>query len=79
MPTEWYNLRDWFETEYTYKEQKYRRLIALNKPDDDGIDCQIKLTALYEEAEIKRKRIQELEIELENGLVRDVEHNMTET
>lgn len=78
MPTEWYDLRNWFETEYTYKEQKYRRLIALNKTDDDGVDCQTKLTALYEEAEIKRKRIQELEIELENGLVRNVENNMTE-
>lgn len=54
-------LKEWFDSTYTYKEQKYRRLIALNKLDDDSIDAQTKLTALYEEAEVKRTRIQELE------------------
>ena len=54
-------LIEWFNTEYTYKEQKYRRLIVLNKADDDGVDGNTKLLALYNEAEEKRARIQELE------------------
>ena len=58
---EYHELKSWFNDIYTYKEQKYRRLIALNKLDDDGVDGQTKLTALYEEAEINRARIQELE------------------
>lgn len=59
-------LIEWFNTEYTYKEQKYRRLIALNKADDDGIDGNTKLLALYNEAEEKRARIQELEKVINN-------------
>lgn len=55
------NLINWFDSEYTYKEQKYRRLVMLNKVDDDGVDASVKLTSLYEEAEEKRARIQELE------------------
>ena len=54
-------LSDWFDSYYAVHEQKYRRLIALNKADDDGINAADKLTALYEEAEVKRARIQELE------------------
>lgn len=54
-------LNNWFDGYYAVHEQKYRRLIALNKPDDDGVNAADKLTALYEEAEIKRRRIQELE------------------
>lgn len=54
-------LDDWFCGYYAVHEQKFRRLIALNKPDDDGINAVDKLTALYEEAEVKRARIQELE------------------
>ena len=54
-------LKHWFADTYTYQEQKYRRLIALDKLDDDGIDAQTKLTVLYDEAEQKRARIQELE------------------
>ena len=54
-------LKKWFDSVYSYKEQKYRRLIALNKNDDDGIDGQTKLNVLYKEAEEKRVRIQELE------------------
>lgn len=65
---EYFDLKKWFEKIYTYKEQKYRRLISLNKLDDDGIDGQTKLTALYEEAEEKRKRIQELENLLSTGV-----------
>ena len=58
---EYMSLQNWFDGVYTYKEQKYRRLISLNKLDDDGVDGQTKLNALYEEAEINRARIQELE------------------
>lgn len=54
-------LNNWFDGYYAVHEQKYRRLIALNKLDDDGANATDKLTALYEEAEIKRRRIQELE------------------
>lgn len=55
-------LKTWFADVYTYQEQKYHRLNALNKLDDDGIQANVKLLTLYEEAEIKRKRIQELEL-----------------
>ena len=51
----------WFDREYGYKEQKLRRLIALNKLTDDGKDASKALIELYNEAEEKRKRIQELE------------------
>ena len=57
-------LKHWFNTEYLYKEQKFRRLIALNKLDDDGIDAKTKLTELYIQAELKRIKIQELENEV---------------
>lgn len=60
------SLKDWFDTEYTYKEQKYRRLVALGKTDDDGIDGNTKLLALYNEAEEKRARIQGLEKVINN-------------
>ena len=59
-----FKLKDWFESEYSYKEQKFRRLIALNKLDDDGIDAKTKLTELYIEAESKRIKIQMLENEV---------------
>lgn len=62
--TEINKIKIWFETEYTYKEQKFRRLIALNKLDDDGIDAKTKLTELYIEAEAKRTKIQMLENEV---------------
>ena len=61
MPKEWYDLKNWFETEYTQKEQKYRRLIALGIMCDDGSFPQMRLEELYVEAEVKRKRIQEIE------------------
>lgn len=54
-------LKNWFKDDYTYQEQKFRRLIALNKQDDDGIEGEVKLQQLYEDAEQKRVRIQELE------------------
>ena len=58
---EYNELKYWFDKTYAYKEQKYRRLIALNKADDDGISAETKLNELYAEAETKRLRIQELE------------------
>lgn len=61
---EYNKLKNWFDSEYTYKEQKFRRLIALNKLDDDGIDAKTKLTELYIEAESKRTKIQMLENEV---------------
>lgn len=57
-------MKIWFDVEYCYKEQKYRRLMALNKKDDDGVDANVKLLELYEEAENKRALIQELEKQL---------------
>ena len=54
-------LTNWFNTTYRYKIEKYTRLIALEKPDDDGISAETKLKKLYEEAEEKRYKIQELE------------------
>ena len=63
MPTEWYNLKNWFETEYSKKEQKFRRLRTLNLLCDDGSDPYNELINLYQEAETKRKRIQAIEFE----------------
>ena len=57
-------LKEWFRFQYNYKEQKYRRLIALNKMDDDGVDSKTKLNDLYIEAEEKRSQIQTLEAKL---------------
>jgi hypothetical protein len=54
-------LTNWFNTTYRYKYEKYTRLIALNKLDDDGIEPNKKLLALYEEAEDVRRQIQKLE------------------
>ena len=54
-------LKQWFDETYRYKVEKFTRLIALGKNDDDGKDCNIKKLELYNEAEEKRKRIQELE------------------
>lgn len=54
-------LEMWFKSYYTIHEQKYRRLYSLNKADDDGANAYDKLMALYNEAETKRARIQQLE------------------
>ncbi len=59
--TEYQNIIGWFNGYYAEHEQKYRRLIALNKLDDDGGAPQSKLVSLYKEAEIKRKRLQEIQ------------------
>ena len=57
-------LKNWYETYYTQHEQKYRRLHSLGKLTDEGKDPYQELINLYNEAEIKRARIQELEREL---------------
>lgn len=59
-----YVLKQWFDTIYAYQEQKFRRLMALNKTDDDGVSAAEKLNALYLEAEEKRAQIQALEAEI---------------
>lgn len=58
---EYYELKDWYNTYYGQHEQKYRRLHSLNKLTDEGKDPYNELINLYNEAEIKRARIQELE------------------
>lgn len=58
-------LTEWFDGYYTIHEQKYRRLEALSKADDDGGNATAKLKALYEEAEEKRKRLQEIQLNME--------------
>ena len=51
----------WFNHDYACKEQKYRRLRTLGKLTDESKDPYNELINLYNEAEIKRARIQELE------------------
>lgn len=55
------NLKGWYENYYSQHEQKYRRLHTLGKTTDEGKDPYNELINLYNEAEIKRARIQELE------------------
>lgn len=55
-------LKNWYNTEYTKLEQKYRRLNTLKVLTDSGLDPLGCLIDLYQEAENKRKRIQELEV-----------------
>lgn len=54
-------LKYWYDNYYTQHEQKYRRLHSLGKLTDEGKDPYSELINLYNEAEIKRARIQELE------------------
>jgi len=65
---EYMTLLNWFNNEYAYKEQKYRRLIHLNKQDDDGVSATERLSELYSVAETKRARIQMLENILNQGV-----------
>lgn len=58
-------LKSWFNTYYTEHEQKYRRLSTLKQLTDELEDPYNKLIELYQEAEIKRKRIQEIEVLLQ--------------
>lgn len=55
------DLKEWFEKYYSQHEQKYNRLIALERECDDGSDPADKLIELYKQAESYRKRIQNLE------------------
>ena len=59
------NLKIWFNEYYTQHEQKYRRLNTLKQLTDELEDPYNKLVELYQEAEIKRKRIQEIEVLLQ--------------
>lgn len=54
-------LNKWYDNYYLQHEQKYRRLHSLGKLTDEGKDAYQELINLYNEAEIKRARIQELE------------------
>ena len=54
-------LKLWFSDVYTIEEQKLRRLHTLGKLTDDGKKPYDELIKLYNEAETKRARIQELE------------------
>lgn len=54
-------LLTWFDIFYAQHEQKYRRLHTLNKLTDDEKDPYNELINLYNEAEIKRSRIHEIE------------------
>lgn len=58
-------LKSWFNTYYTEHEQKYRRLNTLKQLTDELEDPYNKLVELYQEAEIKRKRIHEIEVLLQ--------------
>lgn len=58
-------LKNWFNTYYTEHEQKYRRLNTLKQLTDELEDPYNKLVELYQIAEIKRKRIQEIEVLLQ--------------
>lgn len=54
-------LKSWLDTYYTQHEQKYRRLHTLGLKCDNGANPYNELVKLYNEAETKRKRIQEIE------------------
>lgn len=54
-------LKQWFDVDYTRLEQKYRRLHTLQLLCDNGETPYNALIWLYQVAENKRKRIQELE------------------
>lgn len=54
-------LKKWFDTYYTIHVQKYNRLIALGR-DDNGLDPNEEIKTLYEDAETKRNRINEIEL-----------------
>lgn len=59
-------LKQWFDVEYARLEQKFRRLHTLNKFCDDGTRPFDQLILLYEEAERKRRQIQDLEAFIDN-------------
>ena len=59
---EYQDIKHWYNDYYTIHEQQFRRLHTLG--DTSAYD---KLIALYNEAETKRKHIQDLEAQLENN------------
>lgn len=59
-------LKNWFDVEYMRLEQKYRRLHTLGKTTDEGKNAYDELVKLYQVAEQKRQRIQELEGLIDN-------------
>lgn len=61
LKNEYLSLLAWFDITYTQKEQKYRRLHTLQLKCDNGATPYDMLILLYKEAEVKRKRIQEIE------------------
>lgn len=65
LQNEMNELKSWYNTYYTEHEQKYRRLNTLKQLTDELEDPYNKLVELYQEAEIKRKRIQEIEVLLQ--------------
>lgn len=66
---EYEELKNWFDIDYARLEQKYRRLYTLKLYCDDGSYPYDKLIDLYNEAEYKRARIQELERLISNEVV----------
>ena len=69
IENEYLTLKQWFDVDYSRLEQKYRRLYTLKLYCDDGKYPYDKLIDLYNEAEYKRARIQELERLLSNEVV----------
>lgn len=67
LNNELHMLHNWFCTYYLEHEPKYRRFIDLDKLCDDGSNPKDKLMELQLEAEVKRKRIQELEVLIEKS------------
>lgn len=56
-------LKSWFDNYYKVHYEKYTRLIALGKLDDNGENPQNELLELYQLAEENRLKIQEIEKE----------------
>ena len=58
---EHFNLKCWFDKEYPPQEQKFRRLKEMGIKTDSGENAGEKLIELYNTAEVKRARINEIE------------------
>lgn len=63
------DIKQWFDVDYARLEQKYRRLYTLKLYCNDGSYPYDKLIDLYNEAEYKRARIQQLERVISNEMV----------
>lgn len=62
LQNEMQELKQWLDVYYSQHEQKYRRLHTLNILTDEGTNPYEELVKLYQEAETKRKRIQQIEV-----------------